>query len=243
MSEPTQLNDQSGNNPGPWNSGQPGQPAPGQQPPGQQGPYQGGQAYPGAQGNYNYPASGDSSAQGSYAYPGSPYGQMSPAEEPPRPKQVNRAFWLLIASAVAGLISLPFSISYMNSPEYLEYLETITRDLGLEVDSQSLSAGVASSTMSTVFGGIFGAAVTVGLALLVRAGFNWARIVLTILAVLSLVGLLGLFTTGTVSGVLTLVSLVATIAAVVLLFMKPSSEYFTRKKDYRQAKKFGGYQA
>ncbi|WP_104104185.1 hypothetical protein [Arthrobacter sp. 08Y14] len=244
MSEPTQPNDQSGSNPGPWNSGQPGQPGPGQQPgSGQQGPYQGGQAYPGTPGNYNYPAPGDSSAQGGYAYPGSPYGQMSPAEEPPRPKQIDQAFWLLIASAVLGLIALPFGLIYVNSPEYLDTLEETLRNAGLEVDSDALAAGVASGTLSAVLSGIFGLAVRVTLAFLVRAGYNWARIVITIFAVLSLIGLLGLFAAGTVSGVLTLLALLATFTAVVLLFMKPSSEYFTRKKAYRQAKKFGGYQA
>ncbi|MET4060130.1 amino acid transporter [Arthrobacter sp. UYP6] len=235
MSEPTQPNNQSGSNPGPWNSGQQGQP-------GQQGPHQGGQPNPGAPGGYNYPGQA-SPAQGGYAYPGNPYGQTPPAEDPARPQQVNMAFWLLIGTAVLGLISLPFTISYMNSPEYLEYLETVSRDLGLQVDSQALADSVAGSTISTVLGVILGTAVRVGLALLVRAGFNWARIVLTILAVLSLIGLIGLFTTGPVVGVLTLVSLVATLAAVVLLYMKPSGEYFTRKKAYRQAKKLGAYQA
>ena len=246
MSEPNQPNDQSGNNPGPWNPGQPGQPGPGQQQPGQQGPYQGGQAYPGGQGtpgNYNYPAPGTGSpAQGGYAYPGSPYGQTSPAEEPPRPKQIDQAFWLLIASAVLGLIALPFGLIYVNSPEYLETLEETLRNAGLEVDSETLAVGVASGTLSAVLSAIFGLAVRVTLAFLVRAGFNWARIVITIFAVLSLIGLIGLFSAGTVSGVLTLLALLATFAAVVLMFMKPSSEYFTRKKAYRQAKKFGGYQ-
>ena len=234
MSEPTQPDNQSGPNPGPWNSGQPGQS-------GQPGPYQGGQPNPGVPGGYNYPGQA-SPTQGGYAYPGNPFGQTAPPEDPARPQQVNMAFWLLIGTAVLGLISLPFTISYMNSPAYLEYLESISRDLGLQVDSQSLADTVASSTISTVLGVILGAAVRVGLALLVRAGFNWARIILTVLAVLSLIGLFGLFSTGPVVGVLTLVSLVATIAAVVLLYMKPSGEYFARKKAYRQAKKLG-YQA
>ncbi|MDN3482390.1 hypothetical protein QMA10_10705 [Arthrobacter sp. APC 3897] len=238
MSEPNQPNDQSGNNPGPWNSGQPGQP-------GQQ-PAQGGQAYPGGPGtpgNYNYPAPGGSPAQGGYAYQGSPYGQMTPAEEPPRPKQIDQAFWLLIASAVLGLIALPFGLIYVNSPEYLETLEETLRNAGLDVDSDTLSAGVASGTLSAVLSGVVGLAVRVTLAFLVRAGFNWARIVITIFAVFSLLGLIGLFAAGTVSGILTLLALLATFTAVVLMFMKPSSEYFTRSKAYRQAKKFGGYQA
>ncbi len=168
---------------------------------------------------------------------------MSPAEEPPRPKQINQAFWLLIASAVLGLIALPFSLIYVNSPEYLDTLEETLRNAGLEVDSDSLASGVAAGTFSAILTGILGLAVRVALALLVRAGYNWARIIITIFAVFSLIGLIGLFSAGAASGVLTLLATLATFAAVVLLFMKPSSEYFTRKKAYRQAKKFGGYQA
>ncbi|MCC3271088.1 hypothetical protein MUG94_03150 [Arthrobacter gengyunqii] len=242
MSEPTQPNDQSGNNPGPWNSGQqPGQPAPGQQP-GQQSPYQGGQANPGAPGNYNYPAPG-APGQNGYAYQGSPYGQMTPAEDPSRPKQVDQAFWLLIASAVLALIALPFALVYVNSPEYLDSLEETFRNAGLEVDSDTLAASVGAGTLTAVLSAIFGLAVRVALAFLVRAGHNWARILITIFAVLGLIGLIGLFSSGAVAGTLTLLATLATLAAVVLLFMKPSSEYFTRKKAYRQAKKFGGYQA
>ncbi|WP_341395541.1 hypothetical protein [Arthrobacter sp. G119Y2] len=240
MSEPNQPN----NNPGPWNAPQ----GPGQQAP-QGGPQSGspnpgppaGHPYPGPQGGPGY--AGQTGQPQGYAYPGSPYGQMVPAEEPARPKQVNLAFWFLIASAVLGLISLPIAIAYMNSPEYLEYLETVSRDLGLEVDSASLSAAIASSSATSVVSGIIGLAVRVGLAFLVRAGFNWARIVITVFAVLSLFSLIGLFVTGPVVGVLTLAAVVATIAAIVLLYMKPSGEYFARKKAYRQAQKFGGYQA
>jgi hypothetical protein len=223
VSEPNQPN----NNPGPWNAPQ----GPGQQAP--QSPPQGVSPYPGPQ---------TGQPQG-YAYPGSPYGQMAPAEEPARPKQINLAFWFLIGSAVAGLIALPLSIAWMNSPEYLEYLETVARDLGVDVDPTYLSASIASATATSVVSGIIGLAVRVGLAFLVRAGFNWARIVITIFAVLSLFSLIGLFVTGPVVGVLNLAAIAATIAAVVLLFMKPSSEYFARKKAYRQAQKFGGYQA
>ena len=246
MSEPTQPNNPSGNNPGPWNPGQPapGQPGQGGQPgqPGQPGPNQGGQPYPGTPGNYNYPGSG-SPAQGNYAYQGNPFGQSAPAEEPARPKQVNQAFWLLIASAVLGLIALPFALVYVNSPEYLDTVEETLRSAGLDVDSEALSNGVAAGTLTAVFSGILGLAVRVALALLVRAGYNWARIIITIFAVFSLFGLIGLFSTGTLSGIITLLATLATIAAVVLLWMKPSSEYFTKKKAYRQAKKFGNYSA
>lgn len=245
MSEPTQPNNNPGGNPGPWNAGQPGQGQPGQGQPGANLNGYGNPAPAGPpQNGYGYPAQpGQPGPPQGYAYPGSPYGQMPQAEDPARPKKIDLAFWLLIGSAVLGLISLPIGIAYMNSPEYLEYLETVARDLGVEVDSTSLSAGIAGSTASSVVSGIVGLAVRVGLAFLIRAGFNWARILITIFAALSLFSLLGLFVTGPVVGILTLASIVATIAAVVLLFMKPSSEYFARKKAYRQAQKFGGVQA
>ncbi|WAP51463.1 hypothetical protein OL239_16860 [Arthrobacter sp. ATA002] len=267
MSEPTQPNNNPGDAPGPWNPGGQGpgqQGSQGSQGPGQGGNYPGppagnpypgppaGNPYPGPQGGPGYPAQpgypgqpgpGYPGQPQGYAYPGSPYGQMPPAEDPPRPKQVNQAFWLLIASAVLGLISLPISIAYMNSPEYLEYLEDVFGGMGAEVDSEYLSAAIAGSTASSIVSGLFGLAVRVGLAFLVRSGFNWARVLITIFAVLSLFSLLGLFVTGPLVAALSLAAMLATLAAVVLLFLKPSSEYFARKKAYRQAQKFGGYQA
>jgi len=216
-----------GSNPG---AGQPGQP--GQQP----------GAYPGQpQGGYAYPGSQPGQPQGGYAYPGNPYGQMAPTQEPARPKEVNLAFWLLIATAVLGLIALPFTISYFNSPEYLDLVEQTARDAGLSVDPNYLSATIAGATVGAVLGSLFSLAVSVTLAFLVRAGYNWARIVVTVFAAFSLFGLIGIFAAGPMVGILTLLSILATVAAVVLLFLKPSNDYFNQKKAYRQARKFGGY--
>ena len=260
MSEPTQPNDQPdpnpnpnpNPNPGPWNAGEPapGQPGyqgqgPGQAP-GQPNPYPGAPAQPGP-GGYNYPAPGQPGQPGpapqGYAYQGNPYGQMPPAEDPPRPKEVERAFWLLIAGAVLGVLALPFALVYVNSPEYLTAVEQTLRNAGLDVDSQALADGVAASTAWAIITGILGLAVRVALAFLVRAGYNWARIIIAIYAALSLLGLIGLFSTGVPAGILTLLAALATIAAAVLLFMKPSNNYFTRKKAYRQAMRFNGYSA
>jgi ABC-type multidrug transport system fused ATPase/permease subunit len=237
MSEPTQPN----NNPGPWNTGQPGQPGPGQPAPGQNGYGYPAPAGPPQPGHSNYPGPGGQ-PQG-YAYPGSPYGQMPQAENPARPKQVNMGFWLLVGSAILGLLTLPFAISFMNSPEFIDNLQGVAREANVELDSAFISTAIAGSTFSTVLSGIFALAVSVGLAFLVRAGFNWARILVTIFAAFSLFGIFDLFFTGPIAGVLTLAQILVTVGAVVLLFMKPSSEYFARKKAYRQAQKFGGYQA
>lgn len=193
-------------------------------------------------GNWNYPGPQANPPQGGYGYPGSPYGQAAPMEEPARPREVNLAFWLLIATAALGLAALPVTLAFLDSPAYLELVEDTNRALGLTVSADELSATVGLAKASTVIGGIIGAAVSVVLAFLVRAGFNWARILVTVFAALSLFGLLGLFDAGQAAGILTLVSILATIAAAVLLFLKPSNEYFTRKKAFRQARKFGGYQ-
>jgi hypothetical protein len=234
MSEPTQPNNPGGN-PGPWNTGQPGQPGPGQPGQGQNGYGYPAPARPPQPGYSNYPGPGGQ-PQG-YAYQGSPYGQMPQAEDPARPKQVNMGFWLLVGSAVLGLLTLPFAISFIDN------LQGVAREANVELDSAFISTAIAGSTFSTVLSGIFALAVSVGLAFLVRAGFNWARILVTIFAAFSLFGIFDLFFTGPIAGVLTLAQILVTVGAVVLLFMKPSNEYFARKKAYRQAQKFGGYQA
>lgn len=193
MSEPVQSNT---NNPGPAAGNNPGAPGAG--------------GYPGAPGS-------------SYNYGGNPYAGMpqAPAAEPARPRTVELAFWLVIASSVLNILNYFLTLDYVN-----------------EMSGGAVVTGAAAG------GFIFGTAIRIALAALARQGQNWARIVLTVLAVLSLTGLLGgLFLAGPLAGLTGLLSIATFVAAAVLLFLKPSNEFFTASKAYRQARKFAQPQA
>lgn len=219
MSVPTQ--------PSPIPGGNPGQPGPPQ-----------GQPYPGQPGPPGY---------GFRPQPGSGY-QVRPHRpvpqegEPPRPGQVKLAFWLLLGSAVLAAIAVPVTLGYVNSPEYIAWLGSIiARYAGLEIHAIYLSAGIATLSLSAVMWGTFDIAARVVLASLVRAGYNWARIFVTISAGLSLFALPAMFQAGPASGFLVLAALLISVAAIVLLLGRPSGEYFARMKAFRRARKFSGY--
>ena len=171
--------------------------------------------------NYNY-----------NAYTG---GQRAPepAANPVRPKQVNISFWLLIVSLLISVVSVPLTIAAFNSPESREATEAeLERQnvAGLTVDD-----AIAATVAFLVITAVISVAITLLVAIFIRKGHNWARIVLTVFAVLSLLALL-VPSTATALGI---AGIVLVLAAAVLLYVKPAPAYFASMKQYRQAKKFG----
>lgn len=166
------------------------------------------------------------------------YAGNQPAAAPPapvRPKQVDLGFWLLIAAAVVSAISIPVTISWMNSDGFKDMLaETST----VAISASEMDAIVAISAATTVFFSVVSLAVALLVALFIRKGYNWARIVATVFAVLGLFGLANLTTAGSLMAVLTVLGIVLPVAAVIMLWMKPSTEYFNGSKAYRQFKKY-----
>ena len=166
------------------------------------------------------------------------YAGNQPAAAPPapvRPKQVDLGFWLLIAAAVVSAISIPVTISWMNSDGFKDMLaETST----VAISASEMDAIVAISAATTVFFSVVSLAVALLVALFIRKGYNWARIVATIFAALGLFGLANLTTAGALMAVLTVLTVLLPVAAVVILWMKPSTEYFNGAKAYRQFKKY-----
>jgi hypothetical protein len=204
--------------------------APPQQP-GQGGPPQGWNAPP------QQPGQGGPPPQGWNAPPQQPYGQQYPGYAPApsaptghgappameRPTTVRAGIGALVASLVLGVISAIVSFSD---------IDTLIR--------QALQANTDPAVTENVIrsGIVIGAVVTlifVGLEILfiwfAWKGHNWARIVIWVLGGLSVVfGLAGLAAGGSQStGFLTSLGwfqLLLTAAGIVLLALKPSSEWY-----------------
>lgn len=156
-----------------------------------------------------------------------------PAPNPERPKQVNISFWLLMACLVLSVLTVPLGVADFNSPEGRQAVEQQLQDQnpsGLTVDDV-ISAGIAFLMIVAVLN----VAVTLLVALFIRKGHNWARIVLTAFAVLSLLALL----VPSAASPLAIAALILLLAATVLLYINPAPEFFRQMKQYRQAKKFG----
>ncbi|MFZ3453706.1 hypothetical protein [Arthrobacter sp. 7Tela_A1] len=167
-----------------------------------------------------------------YSYNAYSSGQTPAAPPAPvRPKQVDLGFWLLIAAAALSVISIPVGLAWLNSTDYQDQV------LGTGITQSDLDAIISITIVTTIFFAVISIAISLLVALFIRKGHNWARIVATVFAVLGLINLTGAGAGGLVA-VTTILGVLLPVAAVILLWMKPSTEFFNASKAYRQFKKF-----
>lgn len=210
---------------------QPPYPPPGQGP----GPYPQG-SYP--QGSYPQgPApQGPPGYPGQGGYPGAappPYGSDQYGQygvPPQRPKEVDLAFWLWVASIVVGVVGAVVAFSQLDA-----LVQQALDAQGLGADPAVRDAARAGAFIGVVVGSVIGL-IVVGLELLfafkMRAGRNWARITLTVIGaigiLLSLVGFAQPQPGATViTGVL---GLLLTAAAIVAMFLPGAKPWFQRPR-------------
>jgi hypothetical protein len=166
------------------------------------------------------------------AYPPLPaapgYGAMPPAEygQPvpvgPAPTPVLTAVRLMFVAAALGVVSLIVALSTKNT------IRTKIADKNPDFDSQKLNTAVNVTIGTIVVFGVVFIVLFVLLALQVRKGKNWARIVtwvITGLGIISALASLGQSVTAA-SRVIGLVSGLLDVAIVVLLLQKPSNAFF-----------------
>jgi hypothetical protein len=147
-------------------------------------------------------------------------GEPSPAA---LPSTVNASFWLYIAGAAMGLVSVVVGaivgIRRIQSGQIAGQVIPPGTDVSPSVLNTALAVGVALA----VAVGLISVVAYIVFAVLMRRGANWARIVLTVLSsialVSGLVGLLGL-------NLLNLLVSVLVVIAAVLLYVPASNAYF-----------------
>ncbi|WP_104053060.1 MULTISPECIES: hypothetical protein [unclassified Arthrobacter] len=213
----------------PGSANQPGQPSsPYGQPYGQQ-PY--GQPYGQPQSPYGYQAPQPSG----YAYPGS--GGPVPGAKGPAPREVMTGFWLIIAAGIVTFLSTIITVlSTADDP-----LATLPPEDRRVMEDAGVTAELMRSSFVTV--GVVMAAIAlliyVLLAVLIRKGKNWARIVATVFAAISAVGLLLSLVAGMAfSSPLNLLNMLGTLAGIagVFLLYRPESQ-----PHFRSQPRFGPY--
>ncbi|GAA2005479.1 hypothetical protein JL107_04770 [Nakamurella flavida] len=169
------------------------------------------------------PASPWNAPSGS-AYPGG--SDLPPAV--PRPGTVEAAFWIYLVSAIASFV--------LSLLVFTESGKQTLRDAVRQGEQvQGMTEDQLVQTLQIV--AVVVGAVVVAIALLfvfkMRAGRNWARIVITIFSVLNLLSLFG----GVRSGLSTtdFIGPVIAIVALVLMWLPASNEYFAAAKRRRAA--------
>lgn len=174
-----------------------------------------------ASGPYSYQAAQPSG----YAYPG---GMGQRPAKGPAPREVIIGSWLILAAGVLSLINnvlTSFSLPSLLTPEEQQ---TLT-DSGMDpanVNSFLVGFGIVIALIG------FGFYILV--AIFVRKGKNWARILGTVFAAFALIGIftmLGSYFTSPAS-LISLASSLLGIAGIVMLYLRPSNPYFRRAPLY-----------
>jgi hypothetical protein len=160
------------------------------------------------------------------AYPSSATPAPAPAPVAPAgpPRTVNIAFWLYVASAVLSVISGILTIILI-STQRDQQLRVLQQQGNLQGANPNTLVDAIQATVITlsIVTLIFWAVTFVLFAFFARRGAGWARIVLTVLTALSLLNLLAGYGVGALQ-------VIASIVAIVLLWLRPSSEYFAAVK-------------
>ncbi|WP_436492569.1 hypothetical protein [Actinokineospora sp. HUAS TT18] len=158
------------------------------------------------------------------SYPSGPY--EPPRAAPHRPPSVDRSFQLWLANGVLGVIG--FILTFTLGKD--DFRSEVVKSLNESGVSYSDGDVDSALTLGLTFAGLVAAAFF-GLYLLfafkMRAGRNWARVVLAVLGGLAL--LLNIFSLGSsnmLETIVTVVQIALIGGAVYFMFTKESAEYF-----------------
>ena len=163
-----------------------------------------------------------------YGQPAAPqYGQGNnwPSQQPGPttiPQMVNIGFWLIVGAGVIWLISLFISMASISDPAMRSMIEDQMAAGGAaDVRFEDIQAFVVGTMVVMA---IIGVALYAVVALNVRKGRNWARILGTVLAAISIFMLVPL-------SLATLAALLG-IAGIVLLYLPASAPYFRKAQPF-----------
>ena len=177
---------------------------------------------------YNQPQPG----QQGYGQPGygqpqygkSPYAQY-PSEQPQAtsgmPSLVNTAFWLIVASGAVWILSLLMALGTLDSPGMRNMFEEQMAASGADVSFEDIRGVLVGSIV--VFA-LISAGLYALVALNVRKGKNWARILGTVFAALSLFSIFPLS--------LGSLAVLLGIAGIVMLYLPAASPYFSKQQPF-----------
>lgn len=137
------------------------------------------------------------------------------------PPLVNIAFWLLIGACILWVGSVFLSIGSIDDPAMRRQFNARLAASGADVDFEALRGLVVGMVVLIAAVGVLMYAMV---AVNMRKGRNWARILGTIFAAFSLLGVLEM-------GLGTL-SILAGVASMVLLYLPTSAPYFRRYQPF-----------
>jgi hypothetical protein len=147
---------------------------------------------------------------------------------PEAPGSVVAAFWLYLLSAVVGIVGAVLAMA--NRQSITDAARQANQDSGGKLTETQIDQGVTIIIVGALVFAVVVALLYLLFAFKLKAGRNWARVVLTILTVLSVIALF--VTKGTTA--ITYVGDAAAVIATVMAFLPRSNAYFAAAKRVRR---------
>ncbi len=149
-----------------------------------------------------------------------------------RPASVNTAFFLWMGNAVLGILATVAMIVLLDTVVAREVAASgVSAELGESVTSLARSAAMVAATISAILAGLM-----ILFVFKMRAGRNWARILLTVLGALSILGTLSDLGSlaanfevggpGILLGLLAIAQPLLVIGGLVMMYLADSNRYF-----------------
>src|ERR1700712_1287690 len=170
------------------------------------------------------------------AYPPPPPYQNQAVTAPVAPPgSVNGAFFIYVLAALVALVGIILTLS---SNVWTEAIAANVNTSGTNVQTLVNAAKISTAVVGVIFLALY-----LFFAFKMRAGRNWARIVLTVLSALSIISSFSPSATVTVNGhvykstgtqFVGWIGVVLAIVAIVLMFLPASNAYFSASRAARQ---------
>lgn len=163
--------------------------------------------------------------------------QGTPPEKPEEPRTIRWAFWLILSGCAFGLIASLQTFLVIDIDElYREALNQAPASTRNILSQESPDALRNIFIASTVLTFVITVTLYILVAVFVKKGHQWARVLGTVLAAISVTGF------GS-SVILDLLSILCGVVAMVLCWLPDSSAFFARMKLHRDYQKFARFRA
>ncbi|MDP5227538.1 MULTISPECIES: hypothetical protein [Arthrobacter] len=177
---------------------------------------------------------------GPQPWPGHEAAQFAPMDPPtpmPRPRTLHWAYWLILAAALLGVLGTVWTYTHLDFNALI--------DQGIRQAEAQTGETLTSSMRDAMVPVTIGALVVVQLisiglytmvAVFIRRGRHWARVLGTVFAAISLAGLFS-------SNLFDAAQVIVGVAAIVLSWMPLSAAYFANAKLVRDHQRFQRFQS
>lgn len=140
-----------------------------------------------------------------------------------RPREVEYAFWIVVAWSIIGIVSGIVGVSAGGGME--AEMQRQMAASGTQMDPAMVSTMSSVASAAAIGGAVIAAILWIFFGVMMRGGRNWARIVLTVFSAISIVANLVAAVSGP-TPILSVIGVLAIVAVVLLMYRPAANAYF-----------------